>query len=664
MKRVSDKKISKFRFRNLHIKLITSFLLILIIPAVAIGLSSYETAKSEMEQQILKSVDENITILNKEIDDTIKPKLADIESLANRIKSNQYQGIDSPDIRGPLNFYKEIHPEVDAVFTGNVNGVYVREPLMDMPADYDPRDRAWYKQAMERKGEIVISDPYVSASTGEMVVSVSQTNADGSGVTALDINLTKLQEAAQSVKIGDEGYTLILDQNKMFLAHPTAELGSVAEGAVYDQLYKQDSGRLDGKVDGKSIAMGHVTNELTGWKIGGTMYAEEIEESAASILFTTSIVIILAIAVGAIAVFFIIKSITKPLSRLEELALKVSQGDLTQYAEIKTNDVIGKLGQDFNHMIDGLRDITYQMEQTAEQVASSSEQLTASTEETTAATEQVASSIQEVATNAEVQTNTVEKTSQTLKEVSIGVINIAERASQVSELSRQTVLQADEGGKVVTKTVNQMQAIHTSVSESHDTIQSLYGSSKEVSEILSVISGIADQTNLLALNAAIEAARAGEHGKGFAVVAEEVRKLAEQTQTSAKEIYTIIAKIQDDTENTVEMMGHITEDVKNGVEITSEAIEKFNDILQSTKNMTPQMEEVSAAVEQMSAAIQEVTAQSEEIAQVAQINAATSEEVAASTEEQLASMEEISASAQSLASLAEKLKEVTANFKY
>jgi methyl-accepting chemotaxis protein len=85
---------------------------------------------------------------------------------------------------------KEIHPEVDAIFTGNVDGVYVREPLVEMPADYDPRDRGWYKQAMERKGEIVISDPYVSASTGEMVVSVSQTNADGSGVTALDISLT------------------------------------------------------------------------------------------------------------------------------------------------------------------------------------------------------------------------------------------------------------------------------------------------------------------------------------------------------------------------------------------------------------------------------------------------------------------------------------------
>lgn len=663
--KIDSKKVNKFSLRNLHVKLIFSFTLILIIPALAIGFLSYETAKSEIEKNVLNSVNENVAMLNRAINDTINPKLNDIEVLANRITSDQYQELSSPEIQKPLQFYQETHPEIDIVYTGNEDGVYIMEPSeLGLPDGYDARERDWYKQAMERKGEMVISEPYVAASTGEMVITISKVNADGSGVVGVDINLNKLQEVAQTTQIGEEGYGFILDQNKKYLAHPTASLGSEAEGAFSDNLYKQATGQLNEKVAGDSVVLDYITNELTGWKIVGTIFTKEIEQASAPILLTSGLVAVIAIFLGIIAVIFIIKSVTKPITQLVESAVKVSQGDLTQYVEINTNDVIGKLGQAFNEMIDGLRILTQKVEQTAGKVAFASEQLSESAEEINAATEQVSTSIQEVAINAEIQTNTVDKVTQTYNEVAIGVTNIAERSSRVTDLSRQAVLEADEGGKAVSKTVTQMQSIHTSVSESHETIQSLHESSKEVNEILSVISGIADQTNLLALNAAIEAARAGEHGKGFAVVAEEVRSLAEKTQTSAKEIHLIITKIQDDTENTVGIMERITEDVKDGVEITREAIEKINGILHTTNEISPQMEEVSAAVEQMSAAIQEVTVQSDEIVQVAQSNAATSEEVAASAEEQLASMEEISVSVQSLSNLAEELKSATANFKY
>ncbi|MGE7023618.1 methyl-accepting chemotaxis protein [Solibacillus cecembensis] len=663
--KIDSKKVNKFSLRNLHVKLVFSFILILIIPALAIGLLSYNTAKNEMEKSILSSVNDNVAMLNRAIDDTINPKLRDIEVLANRITSNQFQELNSPEIQAPLKFYQQTHPEIDMVYTGNEDGVYIMEPAeLGLPDGYDARERDWYKQAMERKGEMVISEPYVAASTGEMVITISKVNVDGSGVVGIDINLNKLQEVAQTTQIGEEGYGFILDQNKKYLAHPTAELGSEAVDTIYDNLYKQATGQLNDKVGGDSVTFDYITNELTGWKIVGNFYTKEIEQASAPILLTSLLVAVISVVLGIIAVIFIIKSVTKPIIKLVESAVKVSQGDLTQYVEIHTNDIIGKLGQAFNEMIDGLRILTKKVDQTAGKVAVASEQLSTSAEEINIATEQVASSIQEVAINAETQTNTVNKVSQTYNEVAIGVSNIAERSSKVTDISRQAVLEADEGGKAVSKTVTQMQSIHTSVSESHETIQSLHESSKEVNEILSVISSIADQTNLLALNAAIEAARAGEHGKGFAVVAEEVRHLAEQTQTSAKEIHAIITKIQDDTENTVGIMERITEDVKEGVEITREAIEKFNGILQTTNEISPQMEEVSAAVEQMSAAIQEVTAQSDKIVQVAQSNAATSEEVAASAEEQLASMEEISVSAQSLSSLAEDLKSAIATFKY
>jgi methyl-accepting chemotaxis protein len=651
------------KLRNLNVKLVICFLVILIIPAVMIGTFSYNAAKGAVQEQVEDSISEHVKTLNKSVDDMMNPKIMDIETFAKTITSDQYEGVNSPVIRKSLDLYIQMHPEVSTIYVGKSDGVFIRQPNVKMQAGYDPRERDWYKDAEANKGKSVISAPYVAAGTGKMVVTISKTLEDGSGVVAVDINLTELQALAQSIEIGEDGYAFILDQNKKFIAHPTEELGSQGKEKFFDKFYEKENGQFQYKFDGKEKFLSYATNELTGWKMGGNIYTSEISKAATPILKTTFLVILLAVIIGIVAVFFIVKSIVKPLKQIKETAVTVSQGDLTQYVDINTDDVIGELGKAFNGMLDGLRGLVQKVEQTAEQVASSAEQLSASAEETNAATEQVSDSIQGVAKNAEKETTAIDITSQSLKEVSVGVVQIADHSAHVAELSRQAVVHADAGGKVVTNTVNQMQSIHGLVTESHTTIQSLYESSNKVSDILEVISGIADQTNLLALNAAIEAARAGEHGKGFAVVADEVRKLAEQTQSSAKEINAIVKSIQSDTENTVQMMNRITEDVKNGVDITNEAIEKFNGILISTREIVPQMEEVSATAEQMSATIQEVESSSEELVKIAQTNAKTSEEVAASAEEQLASMQEISASAQSLSSMAEELKSTTTQFK-
>jgi len=153
---------------------------------------------------------------------------------------------------------------------------------------------------------------------------------------------------------------------------------------------------------------------------------------------------------------------------------------------------------------------------------------------------------------------------------------------------------------------------------------------------------IADQTNLLALNAAIEAARAGEQGRGFAVVAEEVRKLAEQSASAAKEIYNLINAIQAESQKAVHSTADAIKEVEAGTSVVQEVGDKFKEIISAVQDLTSQIQEVASATEQMSAGVQNV---------------------AASTEEQTAAMEEVSASAQSLSSLAEELNMLVAKFK-
>jgi methyl-accepting chemotaxis protein len=650
--------------RNIKTKLITCFAIVLIIPAIIIGTLAYMTAKDAVKAEMLAGFTGNINLLNTTIDNTMQLKMHDINTFSTNLTSKLYQGDSSPELRGIFTQYRVLHPEAEIIYIGTNKGLFIQEPDVGIPADYDPRKRPWYIEAMDKKGEVIISEPYISASTNEMVVTISKAIKDGSGVAAVDINLNHLQDITNQVKIGKSGYAVLLDNGKRYIAHPTEAAGNEAIVGLADKLYGQESGQFDAKFDGEERITAFVTNELTGWKLAGSVASSEITAAASPILQKTAIIILIAFIIGAIVVFFIIKSIINPISDLKEKAITISQGDLTQSINVQSNDEIGHLGQAFNDMQESLRTLIKNVEKSAELVASSAEELSASAEQTSDATEQVATSIQEVAYSAEMQTDGVDSAAQSLATISIDVTQIAESSTMASELSYRATTEAEIGGQAVSDTVNQMTSIQKSVIESNTITKSLHERSKEVRSILDVITGIAGQTNLLALNAAIEAARAGEHGKGFAVVADEVRKLAEQSQNSATEIREIVEGIQVDTKNSVEIMERITENVQEGVDVSNEAIEKFNQIIHSMKEITPQMEEVSATAQRVSAAVQGVTVTTNEIANSAQGNAAASQEVAASSEEQLASMEEISSSAESLSFMAEDLKEMISKFKY
>nr|WP_071393552.1 methyl-accepting chemotaxis protein [Bacillus tuaregi] len=652
------------KFNHIKSKLILAFAFILIIPILIVGGLSYITAKNTVETEVLAGIDENLNLLNLTINKEIESKLQNIKYFSRIIQIQLDQEGNERFVREKFDSFINNNPEVTTIYVGTNYGAFIQEPNVAMEADYDPRDRDWYKEAMAKKGEAVISAPYISESTNGMVVTISQTTNDGSAVMAVDIDLAYLQELTDQVKIGEGGFVLLLDKNKKFISHPENEGGSEAAEDYYNKLYDKEKGEFEYTVNHEQKIMSFTTNEVTGWKLGGNLVTKEISERAASILKTSILVMVASVIIGCFAVLFIIKSILQPIREIKEKAITISQGDLTESIQIKTNDELGQLGEAFNEMQDSLRQLVQKIEASAKEVTDASEELSTHAFHTGQATEQVTVAIQGVSASAEKQTQKMEENTQSLQEVSQGVLRIAENSSKVSTLSKHASQYAEDGGKAVNDTVNQMQSIYETVTQSNNVIKTLNDRSKEVNSIVEVITSIADQTNLLALNAAIEAARAGEHGKGFTVVADEVRKLAEQSQHYAKEIYLIIERIQFDTDQSVKIMTQVMSDVQTGVQISRDAIDKFNRIISSTNEMAPQMQEVSAAAEQMAAAVQEVTGIANELSAIAQGNAATSEEVAASTEQQMAAMEEISISSSKLSSMAEELYGAVSQFKY
>ncbi|MBN6185401.1 methyl-accepting chemotaxis protein [Aneurinibacillus sp. BA2021] len=385
-----------------------------------------------------------------------------------------------------------------------------------------------------------------------------------------------------------------------------------------------------------------------------------IAAASSMALFISVVILGLFIAMG----FYIARSISRPIQKVNEAVRIVASGDLTHSTiVVKNRDEVGQLAASFNQMSHNLRTLIGEVGASAEQVAASSEQLTASAEESTRATTQISIAIQEVASGSENQLHGTEGSASAMEEVAQGLQNITAFTQRISEAALETAKLAEQGNQSIQQTVEQMNEIQHSVDYSVTKVKVLNERSREIKKIIDVITDISSQTNLLALNAAIEAARAGEHGKGFAVVADEVRKLAEQSNASAIQIVELITDIERNLDETIEAMDLVNQNVEKGVHVADDSGQAFKKILHSVEEVTSQVQETTSISEQLSANSQEVNASVQSIAAIAKQVTFNSQSVAAASEEQLASMEEISSSAASLSNMAEEMQRTIHKFK-
>ncbi|MFT0801085.1 methyl-accepting chemotaxis protein [Bacillus swezeyi] len=656
------KMINWMKHPSIAKKLILSFLFILTVPIIVLSYSAYQTASSTLDTEIINSARENVEQLNEIIDQNISQKANAASHFSSLLKKSTYKEKGNASIKEKFEQYAKLHPDVEGIFTGSKDGLFVRYPFQEMPSDYNPVERDWYKKAVKHQGEVAITNPYKTASTGTMVITIAKQNEDGSGVVAINMKIDELIKATERVKIGKSGYAFITSADKKFVAHPKNEAGSDVEGNWSEEVYAKEKGTFKYQLDGEK-QMAFATNKQTGWKIGGTMYIDEVREASQPVLHAALITLVISIVLGLILMVFMIRSITRPLSELVSSAKNISGGDLTQTINVRSKDELGQLGTSFNEMAESLRSLISVIQTSVENVASSSEQLTASADQTSKATEHITSAIEQFSNGNESQNEKVETSAQQLTDMNSRLLEMSKVSAAITESSAQSTDIAETGGELVQKTVGQMNSIDQSVKQAESVVKGLEGKSKDITAILRVINGIADQTNLLALNAAIEAARAGEAGRGFSVVAEEVRKLAEQSASSAKEIEGLIQEIVNEIGKSLDMFQNVNREVQSGLSITDETDTSFKQIYDMTNEIAGKLQTMNSAVEQLSQGSQEVAGAVEEIADVSRESSGSIQDIAASAEEQMASMEEISSSSATLEQMAEELRDLTKKFK-
>lgn len=341
----------------------------------------------------------------------------------------------------------------------------------------------------------------------------------------------------------------------------------------------------------------------------------------------------------------------------------VSVGNLTSCLLDESRDEAGLVTQAARQMCQNLGVLVTDIAKASEAVAASSQELSASAAETVDRTQVVNEAMQTVAHGTEVQKQAASRAVQAVGDMSDGIRRAADNTRNMQLSMEKTNEAASEGGQLVETVVKEMASIEQTVLHSAEAIDALGARSKAIGSIVETIASLANQTNLLSLNAAIEAARAGENGRGFAVVAEEVRKLAEQSQTAALQITGLIGEIQRDTAQAVGTISAGTQEVKQGAAAVAEAGRSFKEIIALIQQVAAQAAETVQAVEHITAGNQQIVSVIQEIQGIAEVTAGQTERVTRSAEQITVSVRDISAASHALTGLAETMQSSVATFR-
>ncbi|OLS38654.1 hypothetical protein BTR22_03115 [Alkalihalophilus pseudofirmus] len=240
-----------------------------------------------------------------------------------------------------------------------------------------------------------------------------------------------------------------------------------------------------------------------------------------------------------------------------------------------------------------LNKVVENLNQTSDIILDYTNHLSSESEELVAAGKEINSSINQIASGAEGQVNQLEHGVNSIQSILAQIQHITTHTNKVNISSQSTLSQVNRGSSIVENLSKQMTSISRTSENTNELVKELFSYSTDIDKYVSLISSLAEQTNLLALNASIEAARAGDQGKGFAVVAEEVRKLAYQSNVSAKEIQNVLESIQERISKVSQKMNISIKEVKKGAEQIEETNTIFKMITGSTTDVSFQISEIS-----------------------------------------------------------------------
>ncbi|GGH16427.1 methyl-accepting chemotaxis protein [Paenibacillus segetis] len=347
---------------------------------------------------------------------------------------------------------------------------------------------------------------------------------------------------------------------------------------------------------------------------------------------------------------------------ISNASAKISKGDFT--VKIAETGSMSNLTLSFNSMVDKLRKILQETSDITRKVMESSREIAEKNQNLIGVMTQVGMSSNELALGANEISEDVSGMTESIHEIEEKVTNYTDSTQEMNNRSMETLKLVEKGRESVSLQAAGMRKNIEATQKVAGSIEALAHNAKGITKITATISEIAEQTNLLSLNASIEAARAGEHGAGFAVVAQEVRKLAEESTASTKEVFNLVRSIDQDVKQAGLNIKINEEVVRQQSEMIKEAEEIFQQIVQSVQYISEQIAEFSKESESMLAAAHGISSSIQNISAITEQSAAGTEEVSASMNDQISSIQAMAEDTEAMKNAVFQLQKTIHIFKF
>ncbi|MEK4518608.1 methyl-accepting chemotaxis protein [Paenibacillus sp. FSL H8-0122] len=687
-KRVKERGlIGSLRNMGIRGKLFLSVILSVVVIFATVSVVIYSNAKQLIVDGLKSSLTYEKGAIGVQVNDLLQPAVDSVALLnANAylrdfiLRVKDEQTLETTDgyteLIETLNLIKNNNKNLLNVYIGldAVNKVITQDEF-EPPADYVLKERSWYSAAAANK-RVTITNPYIDAGSGKMVVSVSTPLLDDSGrligVASADISIEQITAALGAFHYKGSGYAVLIDETGTFIYHPNpdhillkkmADLGGSWK-TVGDKMLQWGSNVIRADIDGEPSYVSYSPAVANQWSVALIVPQKhaELELKRFELIFFLSIMI--SIAVLSVLLYLVSGSILKQIPLLTAAFGQAKAGDLSVRARVTAGGEIGVLAEGFNDMIASQQSLIQEIMHSSQSISGAVENteqnvfvLDGSITDISGVTEELSAGLQQTAAS-------MEEMNASTTQIEAAINEIARKAQEGAEAAGEINLRAERLKERAWESRTQADTVYGLSEEKLRTAIEQSGSISQISTLTGAILEIAAQTNLLSLNASIEAARAGEAGRGFAVVAEEIRKLADNSRETVTEIQGVTGAVVQAVSNLVEaaesMLGFMDSQVKMDYDAMQETGEQYSEDARYIKELVTDFsatsEELLASIQSMLTAISETGSATNEGAEGAGVIAAGAEQIIGRSGSIVAEMEEIKLSSAQLLSAVSRFK--------